>query len=327
MSTFLLLPEQRELEARPEVVLADILADAGVPPNMPCGRAGRCARCTVTFESNAPEPTPKERERLGEGPLAAGKRLACQCVAPPGSVVHVPFGARLHEPAILAVGRRGDVPLDPVTLKRFVSLGPPTVGRPDSDLERLVAIAGEAVPTLSALRALPSVLRQKEFKATVLLHEGEVLAIAPGDSSRNVFGLACDLGTTTVAAELFSLRTGEVVGRAARLNPQIEFGEDLVTRLSYASAATGQLERLRQLAADCLNELISRACEEASADRNDIGEIVVAGNSVMTHLLAGVPPDSIAVAPYITAWRDSARIVARDLGIHAHPEARLRTFP
>lgn len=325
-----ILPEEYVVDSIAGVPLGDLLTGLAIPINYPCGGKGTCGRCRVRFRRGAPFASQADHRRLLTEELDAGERLACQCILQYDSTVDIPGHTRLVEPHILISSGDENFPLSPWILKSYVELDPPSVRDPVSDVERVLRVLREThgrepVFALPALRKLPGAISRGA--ATITLCNGEALDAEPGETRECLYGVAIDIGTTTVAAGLHNLRTGKSIGTTGRMNPQVEFGEDVVTRLTFVHGAPDRLEKMRARIIACINELVQRLCWQAALEIDWIYAYSIAGNAAMNHLFLGVPPDQIAIAPYTPAFRRLSLIAARELGLVGNAGARVSVLP
>jgi uncharacterized 2Fe-2S/4Fe-4S cluster protein (DUF4445 family) len=228
--------------------------------------------------------------------------------------------------ATVGVGRQ--VILRPALQKRCVELSEPSLSDQRTDVERLrdelddldLRVDLAAVRSLSrAMRAGPQV--------TAVVVDDVLIDVEPGDTTGRRFGVAFDLGTTTVVATLLDLATGTPAAVASMLNPQQPYGADVITRISATMMDDTALERLSTLAHDVLDQLTGEVCDEGGVERGEVYEVALAGNATMTHLALGIDPEPLGVAPFIMASRSFEDLLATDLGVHVHPRARAYVFP
>jgi uncharacterized 2Fe-2S/4Fe-4S cluster protein (DUF4445 family) len=180
---------------------------------------------------------------------------------------------------------------------------------------------------LTALRKLQPALRQGDWAVTVTLwQDREVIAVQSG-YKEGVYGLAVDIGSTTVAAHLCDLRTGRLLATEAAMNPQVTYGEDLMSRVSYAMSHPAGLSKMRDVIVDTLNALAMRAARQAGLQARDVHEVVIVGNTTMIHILLGINPQELGGAPFALAIREAIDIKARDLGLRLHPGAYAHILP
>ncbi len=322
-------PEGRSVLVLPGTPLIEAAGRAGIVLEAPCGGRGTCGKCKVEITQNAPPPGEADRRHLGREELRRGMRLACQTRVQKEMCVHVPVATRFFEHKILTDGKGRSVPLHPTVTKRFMKLPPPGLEDQRSDEDRLLGGLKQkgVTPHLGALRALPAALRQGDFEATAVCAEGRVLTIEAGDTTRWNYGMAFDIGTTTVVGFLIDLTTGRELAVAARANPQIPFGDDVVSRIRHASTHPEGLAQLQERIVQGLNEIIEDCCRQAGFGATHIYEVTVAGNTTMSHLFLGISPEFIAQAPYVCPLRRSINVWARDLGVRIHPHGLVHVLP
>ncbi|HWT83937.1 MAG TPA: ASKHA domain-containing protein, partial [Candidatus Methylomirabilis sp.] len=290
-----------------------------------CGGRGKCTKCRCQPQGPVTEPTALEIEMLTDQELAQGIRLGCQ--ARPLGEVEVAI-----EEEILDKGGYIEVLVQPEPLLRKVYLELPPAALHDdlSDVERIQKALGTSLRVLPAnLRELPSALRREDFRVTVALSredggQEELLAVQAGDSRERAFGIAFDIGTTSVVGYLIDLFSGKEIARSSRLNGQQPWGADVLSRASHAMEKPGGVTDLQVAVVGTLNQIIADCC--TSVDPKDVYYMTVVGNSVMHHLALGITPATIAVSPYVPVTRDGLTLRAADLGI-ALPNAQAYFLP
>ncbi len=322
-------------ESKTGACLADALADAGYPVHLYCRRRGICGKCLIQIvEGDFGLPDADEAALLARRKAPAGSRLACRVTVTGPLTVLIPEASR---PPSLAVVPEADwdgwrsVPLDPPLHKYSVRPDPPSLENPASDLDRLLASLPEAAwePAPAALRGLAAVSRPggAPFTLTAVVHDRRILAIEPGDTSGRQFGLAVDLGTTTVAAELVDLESGRTAASAAALNAQSRFGADVVSRITAARLDPAAAEGLRSAAWETVNGLLSRLLDQAGLPASAVYETVLAGNTAMTHLALGLSVASLTEAPFHPLVASLPPLPAGGTGSAAHPDGLVYFAP
>ncbi|MCC6905191.1 MAG: DUF4445 domain-containing protein, partial [Anaerolineae bacterium] len=335
--------------------LRDAARQAGVLLDSLCGERAACGKCRVivqrgTFhgddltsqDDHLSPPGPDEAAywaaraaaltARGEDPVAY--RLACQASVQGDLVVLVPESSRAVRQTVRKSAGERAIDIRPVQRKLYAELEPATLADPLADWERLtgaLAAPERAIRTpaslpldpahlsidLPALRDLQAVVRSGGWKVTATLSErGEVIRVEPGFSEA-LYGLAVDVGTTTIVAHLCDLHSGEVLATADAMNPQAGLGEDVMSRISYAAAHPGGGRDLQRAVLECLNGLARKAARQARLKASAITALVVVGNSVMHHLLLGIDPQPLGFAPYVPAIHTPFDLRARDLGLTA----------
>jgi uncharacterized 2Fe-2S/4Fe-4S cluster protein (DUF4445 family) len=248
-------------------------------------------------------------------------------------VIDVPPESQVHKQVVRKRAGVESLPVDPVVRLHYVTVEEPDLSSPTGDLERLLqalqeqwALTGLAVdPTV--LPVLQTTLRSGGWSVTVAIREEEkVVAVFPGFRDA-VFGVAFDVGSTTIAGHLCNLDTGAVLASAGRMNPQIGFGEDLMSRVSYIMMNPGGEVQLTTIVRQALDALIGELCEETGVDRNEIVELAVVGNPIMHHLVLGIDPRELGTAPFALATTAALHTPASLLDLDVHPGATVYTLP
>ena len=317
---------------RPDESLLELSRELGVDLSSICGGHGHCGNCRVRIvEGEVDEPTPADREHLTQTQLDAGVRLACRTSPRSDCVLYV-------SPDSLGAAMRSQVEghetagaVEPLVQTVELELTAPSLEQPTADgnavLAELRRSAGLQVEALDveALRTLPPTLRRSGWRCTAFVRGPEVVGIAaPGTQP---LGLAFDLGTTGVAGYLLALDEGRVLAARGTMNPQIAYGEDVVSRIVHARQSVEARDALRAAAVDGLNRLAEELCAEAEATPRDVVDAVVVGNTAMHHLLLGLPTEQLALAPFVPAVSDELNVKARDVGLHFAPGAYVYVPP
>jgi uncharacterized 2Fe-2S/4Fe-4S cluster protein (DUF4445 family) len=299
----------------------------GIAIDSTCGGHGTCKKCKVRMLDGATAPSALDIRAFSPDELRDGWRLACRVLADGDARIDVPPLATRPKAATVGVGRQ--VILRPAVQKRYLELDEPSLADQRSDIERILDGVDdlELRPDLHALRVAGRALRAADFKVTAVIVDEVLIDVQPGDTSGRLFGIAFDLGTTTVVATLLDLSTGTPVAVASALNQQQPFGADVITRISATMMDPDTLARLTALAQQTLAELAAEACAAGGIDPAEVYEVALAGNATMTHIVLGIDPEPLGVAPFILATRLLPEVLAAELGIPAHPRARAVIFP
>ena len=314
--------------AVPGGLLSDVLLEAGLPLSLYCGGRGICGKCRVRIVKGEVSPAGQPEARRLEG-KGAGTRLACLTRVLGDLAVRVPSSSLLGEVPVLDTGIRSPLRPDPAVRKLSFEIEPPVLSDPASSVEIIERRIGKRLRYSAAAAALASSLVGRDAgRITVtLLDDAELLDVEAGDTSGRCFGAAVDIGTTTLAVELIDLRSGKSLGRTAAVNDQSPYGADVVSRISFAGAAEGNLELLAGVLRRQIDGLIAGLAGRHGVALRHIYEIVAAGNTAMGHILAGVPVKTLAAAPYHAAFADAPSLRASDLGFSVHPGCRVRLAP
>jgi len=322
-------PEGRSVQVLSGSALVEAAARAGIVLDTPCGGQGTCGKCRVEISLNAPEPTEADKTHFSAEELDKGIRLACQTNVTEDMRVSIPLAARFFDQKILTDGSGAEVTLHPTVNKTNVKLSEPTIEDQTADMDRLRAALDEKAiePNITVIREIPKLLRDNNFNVTAVTAEGRLIAVEAGDTTGHNYGMAFDIGTTTVVGFLMNLVTGREMAVAARSNPQIAHGDDVIARIKHATEEPNGLDDLQSKIIACMNEIITECCESAGIARENVYEITAAGNTTMSHLLLGISPEFVGQAPYIAALRRPVNADASDMGLNIHPDGLLHTLP
>lgn len=328
--------------------LLDCARQLGVDIDSVCGGRGICGRCQVSIGegefakhgiSSSPasvEPV-TEPEKLFDSRkgLAASRRLSCHARLLADAVIDVPAESQVHRQVVRKRAEARDIFVDPVVKPYYVEVDKPDMNHPSGDYQRLdAALQRDWDITLHdtdlhVLRNLQQTLRDGDWKITVAVRHtldryDEVVGLWPGFKER-LFGVAVDIGSTTVAAHLCDLTSGEVLASSGSMNPQIRFGEDLMSRVSYIMENPRSVDEMAEAVRQCLNGLIQEMAAESEISPSDIIEIVLVGNPIMHHLMLGLNPSELGVAPFALCTNDAVKVYAEEdlhldvaLGARAH---------
>jgi uncharacterized 2Fe-2S/4Fe-4S cluster protein (DUF4445 family) len=340
------LPADREVEVPSGTLLSDAAQEIGVDINMPCGGQGRCGRCAVIVEEG-----PVRRhstKRLSPDDVASGYALACQTAVDGDVVVTVPPQEKI-ERRLDTSKRAAKVELpfsysvhDQSLRKYVVTLDPPSLNDQTDDWSRLQHELSRRYDlddvrvSLPVLRRLGSALREGDWTVTAVVElasfswpEGppRLIDVLPGERLESLWAVAMDIGTTSNVVWLIDLISGEVMAQKADYNGQIARGEDVISRIIYASKNEDGLEELQSLVVETFNGLLEEAAEERGISTDEIYKAVVAGNSTMLHLFAGIPPETIRLMPFITVINQLPPFEAREIGLGINPAAAIDCLP
>jgi uncharacterized 2Fe-2S/4Fe-4S cluster protein (DUF4445 family) len=326
-------PSGRQVRVPVGVTLFDAASWNGIAIDSTCGGHGTCKKCKVQVLGGDAAITPLDTRAFLPDELRKGWRLACRVEVGSDLEVEVPPLETRPKAATVGVGRK--VILRPAVQKRHLLLSVPSLSDQTSDVERLLAAMDdlELRIDLHALRRLGKLMRLDHNTSgpdggvTAVIVDDVLVDIEAGDTSDRLFGIAFDLGTTTVVATLLDLATGTPVAVASKLNPQQSFGADVITRISTIMMDERALERLTGLAHGVLDELAHDVCSEGGVQPSEVYEIAVAGNATMTHIVLGVDPEPLGMAPFVMTARQWPEMLASELGVHVHARARAVVFP
>ncbi len=288
----------------------EVLVDAGFDVNPFCGGRGVCGKCRVRIKDNPPAPSPSEKSIFQEEELAEGFRLACQVELDDDLEVILEEGSEITG---LSTGISTTTELQPGFKKGRVHLEKPVLEDPRDFVQRIHDELGTSDITLDALRELDMINKKEPF--TILSREGKITGIEAGDTTRSLFGLAIDIGTTVIAIYLMDLGTGEEVDVQTVYNPQRRYGADVISRVNHTIQNKDGVTELQEVLLQGINEGIEELCSRQELKTDSIVQAVIVGNTIMLHTLLGVNADSIARIPYIPLFTDPLNFQPGELGI------------
>jgi uncharacterized 2Fe-2S/4Fe-4S cluster protein (DUF4445 family) len=338
-------PSGRRGEIKAGKTVLQAAQELGAPLESVCGGKHTCGKCKVRVQGRAVEKadfsgtlcspfTPEEEKFISPEERKAGYRLGCVVQLYEEALIFIPEESRGFQQVIRKEAGHITVELNPAVKAYYVELPPPTLKDPLADLERLQLALGNAsgLKDLSidfaALQFLPQRLRSGEWKVTVMVWmDREIIDIQPG-RIQDFYGIAVDIGTTTVAAYLCNLRTGQLVSSGSMMNPQVAYGEDVMARITHAMANPGEgLKSMQEAILNGMNSLIHSAAESARVSPPAVLEMTVVGNTAMHHIFLGIDPHSLGLSPFPPATHHSQNVKARDLGLQIHPAAYVHVLP
>ena len=327
--------------------LLEAARELGVDVDSVCGGRGLCGRCQVTCtEGDFPKlgitskqehlsPFSVTEQKYGERktPLDTGRRLSCQATVRGDLLIDVPPESQIHRQLVRKEAEQRDITLDPVIHLHYVEVQEADMYEPKSDMTRLVEALSyqwgfaDLNWRFALLDDIQPALRKSDWSVTAALHQGrEIIALWPGYKDV-VYGLAIDVGSTTIAAHLCDLSTGEVVSSDGMMNPQIRFGEDLMSRVSYVMMHPEGAEEMTLAVREGINRLVGQISTGTGISPLDIVSITVAGNPIMHHLLLGISPVELGTAPFALAVDSSVYVDARELDINIKPGGIVYILP
>ncbi len=318
----------------------------GVDIDSVCGGRAICGRCQVEvaegefakhgITSNDASVTPageaEQRFDTRRG-IAAGRRLSCQALLQDDVVIDVPASSQVHHQVVRKPHEAHDISIDPIVHAYFVDVAEPDMHEAMGDLERLQQALKEQWQLsnlsceLTATRSLQAALKKNNRQVTVAVRNDEnIVAVWPGFKER-LFGIAVDVGSTTIAAHLCDLTSGEVLASAGLMNPQIRFGEDLMSRVSYIMMNDGGEAVLITSVRKAINELVVEVVGEAGQEPIDVLEMTIVGNPIMQHLVLGLNPVELGTAPFALATDSSVDVLASTIDININPGGHVYALP
>jgi len=326
------------------VLEASRLLGAGI--ESVCGGRKDCGKCRIKVESGTFDRlgilsrpghlspfTEGEYKHITENEKAEGFRLACEATIRGDVLIFVPEESRTGKQVVRKEASQKIPSLNPTIRLFSVTLPRPALDDPQADYERLATALSERFGLqrleidYPALLELPGALRRGNWTVTAAVRmEREILAVMEG-AGREIYGLAVDVGSTTVAGYLCSLTTGRIIGTGSLMNPQVQYGDDVIARITYVIDHPDGMDKMRGAIIDALNHLIRTVARENGLSPDAILEMTMVGNTAMHHLFLGADPRALGVSPFIPVVHRGLDIKARDLGLTAHPSANVHILP
>jgi uncharacterized 2Fe-2S/4Fe-4S cluster protein (DUF4445 family) len=338
-----------EMDAGQTVIRAAM--EAGVHINASCGGDGVCGKCRVIVEQGTIEGGLSEH--LDQQDREKGYRLACKAQLTEDVVIRIPVESAVDTSALMRKSPRRTARIQQMDLedikeqglfvppmeKLYLELPPPDAADNLPDISRLVNYLriqhneGGLEIALPVIRKIPSVFREQDFKVTVTVErpvrpsgKNRIINVEPGDTTAQNYGVAMDIGTTTVYGQVVDLITGRVLAEAGQFNGQISYGEDVISRIMFAEKGDG-LDRIHQVVIDTVNQVLAKIIKKSGVGRAPISVLTLAGNTTMTQLLLKVEPRYIRRSPYVPAARIYPHIRACDLGIDLDDHVTALVYP
>ena len=363
--TIILQPSGRRGQADEGISVRSAARELGVEIESICAENATCGKCMVLIEEGRFEKYNIDSKRVNLSPVTAEEaayfsrrpkllkdkgwevghvRLSCQCKIHGDVLINVPEESRGNKQIVRKSARERAIEIKPSIRKYLVTLSPPNLERPIADWERLAKgletsmalVRGTDVKLprwydltidYQCLRTLSKTLREAKWNVTVSVwQDKEVLEVQAG-YVEDSYGAAVDIGSTTVALYLCNLRTGELLAAESEMNPQIVYGEDVMSRIQYTIEYPDGLEKLHKAVITTLNKLLKQAAQTARIKTSEILEMVLVGNSTMHHILLNLHPKDLGLAPFVPAIHKSVDIKARELGLHINPSGNIHVLP
>src|SRR5712692_9011905 len=322
-------PFDRTTRVPPGTTLFSAAHWIGLPIDSTCGGRGTCGKCKVRVVEGSSEVTTADHRLLRKDEVDNGWRLSCQARIYEDIACEVPQLLRVPKAATMGLSRL--VIIDPNVRKVYLELTEPDLHDQRSDVSRLrdalTAEGHDMSAGVPVLRTLPKALREAGFKVTAVLAGEQLVAVEPGDTTEECFGVAFDVGTTTVVGTLMNLRTGMAAAVSSTLNGQAPFGADVISRISHAMNGQESLDELKTAVVTTMNGILDERYREAGVTPERTYEAVVVGNVTMLHLLFGIDPTPIAVMPFAPAFMEPLAVPSAEVGLNIHPHGYVQTLP
>jgi len=327
-------PVSRKIQVQAGTTVLQAANEAGINITAECGGKGICGKCKVIVRK--PEDlsglTESEKRLLSTSEITQGYRLACQAKVLGNTTITLPPESYLGARRIQATGLERFLKLQPAVTKVHVKMPEPTLTDVRPDYERLVDALSLADQQLEIdyeeLKELPIIVRQSNFDVTVAIWSGrKIISVEAGDSSRNMFGLAVDIGTSKIVCHLVDLMNGKTLDIESMENPQLAYGEDIISRITFAAADPKNLAKLHKILVDAINKIVERICRRQGIERSQIYEAVVVGNTAMHHLFLGIQPKYVALSPFTPVVKRQISVEASRLKVGIKPSGIVTVLP
>ncbi len=323
--------DKTEVQVPAGTLVSKAAAASGRPIEMPCGGMGTCGKCLVKVKGDVSEADSSEKRAISESDLAEGYRLACRTVIQGDVEIEIPETSLSKVQKILRKGVLRDCKLKTGITKEYCKLTPPSLEDERAEFERVKdELAPRDItlkPRLESVAEMSRVLREADYQVTAVTCGDELIAIEPGDTTAHSYGIAYDLGSTSVVGYLMDLVAGKEIAVSAVMNPQIVYGDDLVARIHFAENEQNGRKLLQEAAVDALNRIAKDLARQAEISTGHIYKATVVGNTCMTHILLGIDPRSLGQSPYVpTVTADISRR-ASEMGLDYSPQALVTVLP
>lgn len=330
-------PMGLRVDASPNETVLEVAIRGGVGLRSECGGTQVCGKCRVQVrdQRGLTRATPNESKLLGEK-VQAGYRLACAARILPDAdpiTIIIPAESVVRNRKFVGIISERKVELKPAVSKLTVNVAKPGISERLSDVERLLAlirrVRGDAQieVDLGAVARLPEALRRCEAVTAVIWDGRRVVSVEAGDTRGSLYGLAIDIGTSRISLSLLDLNSGARLAHESVENPQISYGEDILTRVTYSQSGAGNGEHLQHSIVEGLNNLAKRVCARANVDPLSVYEVVIVGNTVMHHLALGLDTKYLARSPFTPVIKESVSVRCADLGLRVNPDAVAHFLP
>lgn len=319
------MPINKTIKVEKGSNLLDVLYDHGFMIPSSCGKKGTCGKCKVEIEyyQNTGTITKNENEKF--------LVHSCQFNINENIIVYLsPIYAHTNKVSFQYTKPytvKIDTTLNPYTQKAVFHIERPTFNDTHSYITRLFQKIGKRHVPIKTLQQLPDKMRETNFSGALVYSDAEILDWLPEKESKDIFGLAIDLGTTSIGIELVNLLSGESIGTLSELNPQVLYGDDVISRISYATQSKDNLKTMQKKVVTGINNIIEQLIDDTGIKKQSIYDCVIAGNTTMLHLLLGVNPASLGECPFVPVFDTSVKVSAEELGIGIHSAGQIYIFP
>ncbi|MEM0286195.1 MAG: ASKHA domain-containing protein [Candidatus Methanomethylicaceae archaeon] len=325
------LPEGKKTLVKEGATVFEAALKAGVDLIALCGGKGFCGKCLIEIiKGEIPPPTEQELRKIGKEKIEKGIRLACQLKVYDNLIIGVPNQSRIGKQKLVIMGVEPPIKINPNVKKFYFEITPPSLDDPRGDdlrINEILSNINNISFNYSLVKEMPSILRESNWKVTLTIVNNELINIQPGDKTKDCYGVAVDIGTTKLAVFIVDLLSGDILFADGMMNPQIKYGEDVISRIQYASQSNENLREVQNAIINGINELIEKGLKETGINKEDLYEMVVVGNTAMHHLFLGLNVKWLGLAPYAPVIGMGYNVKAREIGININPSGNVYTLP
>ncbi|MBU4228501.1 DUF4445 domain-containing protein [bacterium] len=337
------LPDRKNIKVDKGTTILEAMERAVISIDTPCGGKGICGKCKILINKGITTATPIGEELLSKEEIKKGFRLACQTKLFTDTVIEIPQEIRLDFKKVYSSHLKGDInrvnhdfTFTSNLKKIFLELKKPSLADQSSDWQRIkeglllkgIKNAHTLKVNIEILKKMPDLIREADFKITAIICDDEIIDIESGNTTKKSYGIAFDIGTTTVVGYLVDLESGIELSVVAKTNPQVVYGDDVISRIGFTRQDKDGLLKLQKEIVNTLNEIIKETAQRAKISSDNIYKMSVAGNTCMHHLLLGLNPSYIASSPYIPVIKEDLSIKIRDIPeLTLKPNANIYMLP
>ena len=315
-------PIKKKVEYSKEVLLLDVLKKAGIEIKAICGGKAKCGKCRVRVSGKfINDVTLSEKDLISNEDIKNCYRLACCTKIFGDTEIYIPWSTLATKQRLQIAGEEKPVKISPIIKKYILEFPETTIGDISSDFEKLKEellkkfnMDIEKID-FEILKKLSEIISNNKGRVTIIVKNNEIIFVGSEEEIKKIYGIAIDLGTTKIAIYLVDLDTGKTIDAIGIMNPQIIYGEDVISRLNYAKENEDGSNKLREIVLNKINKEISNICKKNNINSDNIFETVVVGNTAMHHLFLGLPTKQLALSPFVSIIDDVVEIKARELNL------------
>ncbi len=322
-------PSLRSVHVTEGTLILEAAVRAGLAMDTPCGGAGTCGKCRVQMRPGIPSRN-GNAQPTGDGRVASEAWCqACQTTIATECTIIIPADMRRLDAPQIVVGdaSQGETGICPAVRKVYVELPEPTRADNSAALMRIEQAVGRCRANLPQLQALSHSLDRRAYCGTVVLIDDSLAALETGNTTSATYGIAFDLGTTTLAGTLLNLQDGSELALTSRMNPQVSRGDDVLSRIQHAARDSQALDELQRNVVQALSEMVQELCDQAQVATENVYEVTLAGNTTMEHLLCGINPAALGQIPFLPAFNRGLSLSVAELPLPIHAQGRIYVFP